>query len=553
MKYLVNLLMLLLLSSAPLPGLAQEVQSAWHQNDPRLNKQITYTSERIALSELLAELSKLSGVRMVMDDDSIEAGIEVAVVFKAVPVGKALDSVRALFSFKNLEWRCIQTKLPGGYSYRLAPYSIMQLRAHWNEAGVALFKNYFTIMTEFLQLTPEERKRQVKMLTRALGAKNDMLATIYVDDKNIGGMERMKFTLDLAGNHLDELINTGKFFIPYSNLDDRHKEIADKFYQQDGGPSRKGIDSKPDIIEFWDTRKFNQSGTIGLSITMSVTGDAYANYFGAGLNVALDDLVREAWRSKGSQLSHPFEKIKSEKTESSQSKAVSDDPDSPPPFLTKQTRIVKKLMTVSDVDPVSVAIVVPQNLELEYIKPLGKRTVEEFFKESSLLHKWQNDILLVNTIPWFLYYDDVIPPSQIRILRQKLNRQNGLLTLDQLAELSRTLTDVQWTGLLKRFPLLETVHRFLPIFQLTRDYPGLLSSSGMELTDPLLFELKRIFNNPPPAYLKDWKMIRLSASDSSPNRVKYRHVNLEVRKATGLWETFALTKYRIVMQAEQKK
>lgn len=98
---------------------AAPLSDAARQADPRLEKGVTFVSDRIVIGDLLEKLSALSGVALTAGERDEAGDDEVSVALHDVKVGDAMNALWSLVSYQKATWDWTATGEGKSASYRL--------------------------------------------------------------------------------------------------------------------------------------------------------------------------------------------------------------------------------------------------------------------------------------------------------------------------------------------------------------------------------------------------------------------------------------------------
>lgn len=473
------------LGQAPGADAAIGLPKQW--SDPRLKATVSVSAASIYLGELLERMSAQSGVTLSMDINDRLSGIVIACDLKQVPLADVMNALSSLLGCKGGEWEWKAGTITLSPSYLFRPTSAArQVPERLRTAMQERFEKQAAVMMQLASLPPEARRSGIEDLAPLLSPEDPEGEKAALQgramDESFWAVPRLFGTLLSPDQRLRLLREEGAVDILLNTLsaDDRQ---AVKMLET--GTSDGMGEASVDRLRF-ESRRYKNGAVWSLPSVMFglERGEAAIGLHGflGASPYQLAPVVYNSWLLPGDMATSESESL----------------PIVPPADLKldvvwqRASVPAQRIAELAAVEKVSFLAALPTYSGFEIPPSFGqtpKQYFEMLWRVPRLMHKWRSGVLLVHYPEWFFGDDTLFPYSLVKRLRTALQRQDGLLTLEDVAAPVLTLNSAQLGMLTAEIPFTGT--RILtmgqPLQPMTalcafyRRYPRAWSEQGLPL------------------------------------------------------------------------
>jgi hypothetical protein len=443
----VFVLLLSLLTSvlAQNPASKSPIDAKMRQSDERLNAPVTFSADRIYLGELLEALSAKTGVTLSMDNTDSFSGILVACDLKQIPLADVMNSLWSLIGSKSgvWEWKADTHQTPTCYSLQ-PTLNARKLGERLHQAMQASFEAQIELMIQRAFMPPEERKATVDRFAESLDMDDLMHAKQYarvIDLEPMWAVVRL-FANALSPDQRTQVLRGVKIDIPFSSLSPEDLHTAQQRY--DWNPTLPPADT----FHFCVARFKSDFTATVLQFDLQFEGEKRFGVEGSFFMTTMTDRLQhlyEDWILPGD-----LRTMDADTRPITALAAVH-----PEAIWNRAPLLDRTIAQLAATEQVSFMAVVPEYYHDSMSGPLGK-TPTQYFTElwttPELMHKWRENILLVTDPKWFYGDEAQYPYGTVKRLRASLQKQNGLLSLEDIVEPITTLSTEQMDYLTEEFP-----------------------------------------------------------------------------------------------------
>jgi len=440
-----GLLLLAVSSFAQTSSTTSPIHVKMRQADARLDTPVTLSADRVYLGELLEMLSSKTGVALSMDTNDSFSGILIACDLKQTPLADVMNALWSLVGSKNglWEWKADVGQAPTRYSLR-PTLNARKLGEQLHKAMQASFEAQAESMVQMAFLTPEDRKANADRFAASLGmddlGKAKQYSTIF-DLPQWWAVMRL-FANALSPDQRTQVLRGAKIAIPLSSLSGEDLHTAQVMLY------RPDAISPPDAFYFCVARfKCNFTETI-LQFDVQVEGVKHFTPEGSYFMTTMRDRIQylyEDWILPGDLRTMEVD------THSLTTLAAA----RPDAIWNKAPLLDRTIAQLAATEQVSFVAVVPE-YSFDTVPNAFGKTLTEYFTElwtmPGLMHKWRENVLLVTTPTWFYGDEAQCPYGTIKHVRAALQKQDGMLSLADIAEPITTLRTEQVDYLTEEFP-----------------------------------------------------------------------------------------------------
>jgi hypothetical protein len=513
-------------------------------DDPRLEHKVTIDSHRILLGRLLEQLSAQSGVTLRIDERDNLSGIPVLVVVKELPLGDAMNALWSLLYFPGGPWRWNVEGRKGGYVYTLAPtFAARNVSALLKGYGQAAYVNAVKEMMRLAQLTPEERRSQIRDLSVALMQSDDNIARNWTgaDSFSENRWEGLRTLAESAspdqlanllkpGNVLtlsvDKLSAAGRTFVQHYVDRGLNKQV------NPDGTHSPGPDPKE--VHFATAGAGSNDNAITPSLAVFLNNGGFSFVGGYALSSGFHNQLEKRWCATGDYPSRASEdaQIRSPKP-GEQLPGAGDE--------FNQLDITRGVLKLAQAAPLQTMALLPEFPQGNDPGAPYDMTVKAFLvmlhKNGKLIHKWRNNVLLLCS-PWRLTNEDVkIPYRLLKHLSRTGVYGSHFLSLDELAELLTSLSESQLNKADRQYAVVESAMRYVPLLAAYRENRDIGKASGAVCTPEVLDVVQKTVQLPSghPANPGQAIRVRLVSTDEVRGSVPTRSTHIEFMNADRKW------------------
>ena len=456
--------------------------------DPRLAMKISLASDRIPLGALLEGMAKQSGVSVSIDERDTLSAIPVFVQLKEVPLDQAMSAVWSLLSYPGAPWRWEHDGRKGQRTYTLVPsIAAHTLAARVKAEARRLYDDHVQVMMRVAQMSPEERKKCVKEVSRSFLTSKEAAMQSWLDADYI--WEGLRTFAESASPELQAQVVHGEAVLDLSvsKMSPAGRSFLDHYMKS----------THPNTTSFpeFESVRISASSDDGLVPTMYITPKNTAGFSflgGVGLDMGILDRIGRQWLLPGdAETGGVNPHIPASPLSLGAQQAEQND--TPPDPV---TRAIKQL---AEAAPVQVLALLADEQPVDPGPPYGL-TLEAHLKNlhdsAKLAHKWRGSVLLLGSSLRFA--DDELNIPYRLIKRLSTSGVNGKrpFTLPEMAEVLSQLSARQFAHAATRYEAVRAMQPFAPLlaaYSVDRDLGRI---SGLPLTRELLAVLARVVSLP---------------------------------------------------------
>jgi len=452
------LLLLLTAASGQTSASNSPIDAKMRQADARLNTPVTFSADRIYLGELLEALSVKTGVALSMDDTDAFSGTLIACDLKQTPLADVMNSVWSLVGSKSAawEWRADIRQTPIRYAFR-PTLNARSLGERLHQAMRERFEAQAELLTRLASMSPADRQAHAEDLLPFMENEDPHLAgeqlkTALADEDLWTGMRL--FGTILSADQRRSVLNGETIGVPLDSLPQEQRRSA--LAMEEGRSKSAGVPAAPDQKQPSETITFGGSFDHPghrkrdfLVIMIGFASKQHSSSQGSfGMNTGTQaSAIFADWMLPGDVRELAVE-----------TRAITALPTFEPEEVWSRVPFQEhNLAAVATIEGASFIAVVrerPIGGTVPAIAP-GK-TPRQYFSEmwqlKQLMHKWRDGVLLAHYPQWFYGDEAQCPYGLVKRLRIRLQKQGGLLSLEDVAEPITTLRDEQLNHLTEEFP-----------------------------------------------------------------------------------------------------
>jgi hypothetical protein len=511
--------------------------------DSRWQKRISLEAHRCQLGDLLERLGSLAGIRISADSASGAGDVPLAVRFKDVPAGVALEAVWSVVSYKGAEYSLTRDDGDSSPDYVLTrTLNAQQLAARVLAERAALFRKLTGTLLNLSRLPPEERKKQAHSITEAALQPDEKYADALLQSEHTWlGMETLS---QLPTGSLERALEGQSVTVRYGELTAKGQEFVKFLWVRDNKDAhlaqKKGLLdrlSPPDSITLtFDDDELRTTPSLFIEIERM---GGYSYLGGSPFARGFRDLLAKRWMNEGDAERDPRDNSRVEVKENANLDRL-------PPDYTR-------LLELSRGTEICFAARLPTRMQQDPGSPFGQ-TVGQFRAQLNAFHpyyisKWRKGVLLVDYLPWFKNTNQAPPWAYASRLRSRLKQTGGHLTLDDLFEAAGRLTPIQLQFLGSECADLRKLSFLRDVFALAYKAPlrkaKLLALRGLPLDSDLSNMLIAIPNLPfaGPIQSGAAKALRITDAEIQKQGKRLRKVTIGYVVGEGRFQPVASFEY----------
>jgi len=441
---------------------ADPITSQMRRDDPRLAQRVSLTRPRLYVAELLAELSRQTGVELVAGDVGDGAGDEqVTAILRDVPLADALDALWSLVSYRGAEWHWQRLGKEGSYRYRLLrPRAAQLLAAQMRQRIQTDFEAHAAAM---LAGAFADDRTRAKM-----EARDPALRGLVESERLRAGLRLFAETLP-PETRLAVLRREARPYVRGSDLSPTGQAFIRFLWDQATRlPTGERLPIPEPTVVFFFVEWFPNEIAPSLYIMPDGIG-GYAYIGGVPYERVWQERIGEEWLLHGDRRN---DRAGTRRIEA---------PDPPPPPKPEDATPAGRMAQLADAAGISILARLPFHHERDPGAPFGQ-TVEQYLatlteKLPAYLHKWRRGILVVTYANWFVSEADLpnVPWELVQQLREAERRQDGFLRLDDLVAAAMRLTERQLLRLAQEFRVMASVAAWRSVLRVCANSPENLS------------------------------------------------------------------------------
>ncbi|MCX6379260.1 MAG: hypothetical protein NT023_07240 [Armatimonadetes bacterium] len=481
--YLPTLLLGLWLLSVALVAQGQSLTPDDIAKDSRLSTPITLAAPRIYLYELLAAITKETGVKVSVDPLDAISGIPLSVSLNKVPLSDVMSGLWSALGYRGatLDWRL--TAVDGVTTYRLASNRVYRaLPDRLNRAMLEALEAQSNVTIDIAYMTPEQRQSEATRLSKVLLEENNQIAKIYLQDippANQFWAEVRLFAQMVPQERRQAVLRGETVSIPFEKLSKEWqsfiRESQDKISEEKPDGTLVALPSPtPTLLRYamLQAGKNKKNCTTLMMEVETKNGVSRLGLFGM-----MDrGLIRRGyanWILSGDTKASPLAKQIVEKPTGRTAKASS-----------PQLDIIHKLIDIASAAPISYLGVVPDEAQPLQNSPYGQSVQKflEVFREYPyyLMSKWRNGLLLLNYPYWFYGDEAQFNYQSLQKLRMMADKREGYLSLAEIVQTLSQFTKPQLERLAEEFPVLQAVMNW-DVFTVLKGQPDIFTDRGIPI------------------------------------------------------------------------
>ncbi|MCW3053520.1 MAG: hypothetical protein JWN14_2690 [Chthonomonadales bacterium] len=431
------------------------------QKDRRLDTPVSVSADRMNLGELMEVLSAKSHVVLEIDPKDPLSGIEILCDLKRMPLADAMNALTSLLGSKNGAWEWVPDTRQTPLRYSLHPPKDGQVGEELlKRARQEAFENLADLILRLNAMTPEQRKANHDKITPAMQVSAPEFADVYSGIRLVssGGEDHFWAGITLFGDLLSpeqrrrvlrgEEISASLHSASEKALQAARTLNAGHHSVSIDANGVRTVDPPADGVYF--RRSTTATGDPSLAIAIA-TGRSmgWEGYFGIR-SVELVGHIAEDWLLPGDRAALPADRAPLTHLTAARPDSIWDNAPLPD----------RNIAQLADARNASFMAVVPGTTPFPLLSPTGD-TIAQCFDDAwkrtpHLMHKWHEGILLVSYPSWFYGNAGAVSYDTLKRLRTSARKQNGLLSLEDIAEPITTLSAAQRRKLSAEFPPIGT-------------------------------------------------------------------------------------------------
>ncbi len=511
------------------------ISSESRSHDPRLEHKVTLGAGQVALGAMLAEMSAQSGVALNIDERDVFSGIPVFAMVNDVPLADAMSALRSLLSFSGATWKWELEGKDDHCTYSLVPtLAAHNLAFRLRGESMNLYKAHATVMMRIAQMTPEERKKQVKELSASLLQSDDAIAQAWVDyDVK---WEGLRTVAESISPEVQEQVFRGErtVTLPVSKLSSAGIGFLDHYLARTNpsGINPDGSHSlRSKVTDITIAAPYH--GNITPTVCMYVDNTGFSFIGGPGLDRGLADRLGKQWLLPGDMVSSPSEKLVSSLDARPRSNPGDSQDDAKAPI----TKAVKQLAQTT---PVSILALLADDQQADPGPPYGMTIaayLSKLHENSNIQRKWNGDTLLLCSPIRFADDATSIPYRLIKQFTRTGVHGRNFLSLSELAAILTQLKHNQLAYAATQFAVIRGIQRMAPLLAVYYTDRDLGRTSGLPLNPELRSVLGRVVNLPPEHDVMTGtaERLRLAVLENTQADMPTRRVIVEYMKPDRKW------------------
>ncbi len=168
--------------------------------DPRLDKLVTFSSQKVAVGELLEELSKQTGVKLTNGARDGSADPRLTIALNKIPLFSAMDGLWSELSYRKGEWSWVRSGKSPDFEYTLIrPLAAQRWPAMVGQQIQQDFEQLAEGLFSAAELQGADRRKIIDTVTKDILKSPGKLGDIYMrGDRMFRGLRTMSRVLDSA-------------------------------------------------------------------------------------------------------------------------------------------------------------------------------------------------------------------------------------------------------------------------------------------------------------------------------------------------------------------
>jgi len=492
--------------------------------DPRLNTSVNVDVDRMYLGELLEKISAQTDVSVSMPANDPFSGIPITCHVKNLPLADFMNSLWSLVGYTKATWKITIDSQRKPLRYVLLPTpDAHALPARLNAETEKATTKLWDLDTKISKLTPRERQAYIHPLSEAMLMETDEWAKMFLQDSPMTNDAWARFSMvetELTPAQQEQLQQGIGIAIPLSHLTPAHQDLMRAFVHHTY-IEKDGVRTElppPDKVTFILSRSLGGTQVLMRDLYMDVgTGEGFGGVgFMGAMSLGLKRILAEKWILPGDA-----------KSSGKESSIINSLPKFPIGSAWENVSGLDLVLTqVAAAQDVSYIAIVPDGGGATF-SVLGK-TLEQCFADfrrgAGLIHKWRNNVLLLNYETWFYGDDGASPYDVVKQLREtyKLRRDDQQMVIPVIADGVVALTDAQAKRLANEFPEVAASVRLRPIFLLYKKYPEILMVDGRAVDLNMLTMMTQMKLLPAGVHNDEIERIRISEDPTTAQLHNYR-------------------------------
>lgn len=536
------------------------------QEDERLKQHVSITASHMYLKELLAELSRKTGVTVQADEKDMAPAIEMMARFDDIALSDVLNSLWTLISNSNSRYIWLRSGKADKQVYSLfEPYTVKSRGIRMREYAMHAYEEYIDTLCNLAELSPQERKEKKSLFHRVLQQSQSKSADAMYDT-DLTWVDAALFSELFPKERRHAVLFGGESIdIPFEQASDKAKQLF--------AASWKGLNSytvSPDgtktPVPMPKRIHIYAAVSLGSEMMPAITMQHGTDYSGSLISsIPMDDslrhILKERWAMLPDEWTNPAElKPLPETTKyfvaEPKEPAIQIHPpkiDNPNGLTEEQIASFMKsmrenqrnirplrtqLMNISKMLNIPLLAVLPEQLGSDKTFAKGQ-LLEEVFKKlddhGNLMHKWRNNVLLISYPKWF--YGE---PSSVTyaVLKPLLDTKDGIIDMKALVKFVGMASDAQMLKLAENFPVLRGAYPMRHLLLFAGYHNEILQTRGIQIDEEILAFLKTIPKHFQKAdtNLADAERIRLVQFAPDPKKPRDIVIRPECF-INGMWES----------------
>ena len=447
----VSMMLLMTAALGQQPAIESPVTSKMKQRDARLKTPVSFSADRIYLGELLEKLSQQTKVSISMDANDSFSGVEITCDLKRMALADVMNSLWSLLGNKNGSWEWSADTRHPQPRYQLRATSAAHRESdRLNRLRQEAFEQLSESLLRMAALPPAERRVSEKKLPPFMRIDDPENEIALVSAENRGNFWAGIHLFGTLSPELRQRVLRGqKIEVLLATLSEQDRREALTLEPAESGrgnyPKREASGTLPDRVCF---QRINDSLPNAGQLVISL-GNAHSlggrTYFGIQTTELFPRTVQD-WI-------FPGDRPMLERDEEKLPALTAFKPES---LWEKAPRLDRNIAQLAATEGVSFLAVLPEEPVAGFPIETAKTPRLLFWEAGQhgqpLMHKWRNGVLLVSYPGWFYGDETQYPYRVVAHLRASLQKQERLLSLQDILEPVNALTEKQRWRLSAEFP-----------------------------------------------------------------------------------------------------
>ena len=517
------------------------LSAAARVQDVRLERKVNAAPGQVPLAALLNSLSRQTGVSLKIDEREALSGATIFVSLKEVPLADAMNAIWSLLSYSGapLRWQVDENKDGRKYVLETTPAS-RQFSSRLKAEVQRKFEVHASTMMRLAQMTPDERKTQVKELSSSLMFTSDDTAKAWIENElEWSGLRTFAESVSPA-DQMQVLRSQKRVDVPVNQLTSAGRAFISGYMERlkPTSTSPQGVVTplpEPDQVSFVTGHALGQE-TMTPSLYVYIHGLSISFMGGFALELGVRDWIGRQWMLPGDTLDDPIERNILAKPPVGKNDA---EDLSGERVLAATYRTAQGLKEMARSSPVSCLALLDEAGTAPRVAygQTVKTYLEKAVLYSSLNKKWRARVLLLCAPTRVIYDEANLPYRFIKNLTPRGVRGSNFLSLADMAEIQGALTKGQLATNSRRYALLRAIEGYAPLLAYYTADNDIARTGGTALSPELTRVMRQMFGLPAqhPVFSGEASWVRVSMLDDNSANVPTRHVRLEYMQSNRKW------------------